>query len=36
MNNKKQHDEKESEIEEMNETKAEAVATPENAEQLSA
>jgi molecular chaperone GrpE len=36
MNNKKQHDEKESEIEEMNEAKAEAVATPENAEQLSA
>jgi molecular chaperone GrpE len=36
MNNKKQHDEKESEIEELNETKAEAVATPENAEQLSA
>jgi molecular chaperone GrpE len=36
MSNKKQHEEKESELEEVNETKAEAVATPESAEQLSA
>jgi len=36
MSNKKHHEEKESDPEEINETKAEAVATPENAEQLSA
>ena len=36
MSNKKHHEEKESELEEVNETKAEAVATPENADQLSA
>ena len=36
MNNKKQPEEKESAPEEINETKAEAVATPENAEQVSA
>jgi len=36
MSNKKHHEEKESELEETIETKAEAVATPENAEQLSA
>ena len=36
MSNKKHHEEKESELEEINETKAEAVAAPENAEQLSA
>lgn len=35
MSNKKHHEEKESELEEINETKAEAVAAPENAEQLS-
>ncbi|HVF25560.1 MAG TPA: nucleotide exchange factor GrpE [Anaerolineales bacterium] len=36
MSNKKHHEEKEPELEEMNETKAEAVAAPENAERLSA
>src|SRR6185503_18308489 len=36
MSNKKHHEEKESDPEEINETKVEAVATPENAEQLSA
>jgi len=36
MSNKKHHEDKESELEEMNDTKAEAVAAPENAEQLSA
>ncbi|MDQ3004301.1 MAG: nucleotide exchange factor GrpE [Chloroflexota bacterium] len=36
MSNKKHHEEKESELEEINETKAQAVAAPENAEQLSA
>ena len=36
MSNKKHHEEKESDPEEINETKAEAVATPENAEQVSA
>ena len=36
MNEKKQHKEKESNYEEINETEAEAVATPENVEQLSA
>ena len=34
MSNKKHHEEKESELEEVNEIKAEAVATPENADQL--
>lgn len=36
MSNKKRHEEKESVPEEINETKAEAVATPENADQLAA
>src|SRR5436190_1285112 len=36
MSNKKHHEEKEAELEEMNETQAEAVATPDNVEQLSA
>jgi len=36
MSNEKHHEEEESELEEVNEAKAEAVVTPENAEQLSA
>ena len=36
MSNKKHHEEKESDPEEINEIKVEAVATPENAEQLAA
>jgi molecular chaperone GrpE len=36
MSNKKHHEEKESEIEDINETKSEAVATPENADQMAA
>ncbi len=36
MSNKRHHEEKESDPEEINETTAEAVATPENAEQLTA